>query len=163
LNLLRLCIRWRHDSWGRILRRSRLWLILILGIVVLSQTDLFLHSARMPPQTGAFAVPVPIYGPAVYVYAVLFVCALIALIIGSWRDLRQTSGSEHAELAFLIVGALTILVGTLLISFVLDFFDPESRHALIIGTLICEAHCRISIASIAKSTYRPRKCADLRR
>jgi two-component system sensor histidine kinase AtoS len=121
LNLLRLCIRWRQDTWRGILRRSWAWLVLMLGIVVLSQTDLFLHGARMPLPTAAFGAPVPIYGPGVYVYAALFVIAIVALIIGSWRDLRQTTGSEHAELAFLIVSALTILVGTLLISFVVDF------------------------------------------
>jgi nitrogen-specific signal transduction histidine kinase len=128
LNLLRLSIRWRQESWRSILRRSGGWLVLILGIVVLSQTDFFLHSARMPQQTGTIlAVPIPIYGPGVYLYTVLFVAAIVALIIGSWRDLRQTTGSEHAELAFLIVSALTILVGTLLLSFALDFFLAESQ------------------------------------
>jgi PAS domain S-box-containing protein len=128
LNLLRLSIRWRQETWRGILRRSGGWLVLMLGIVVLSQTDFFLQSARMPQQTGAtFAVPVPIYGPGVYVYAILFVAAIIALIIGSWRDLRQTTGSEHAELAFLIVSALTILVVALLLALALNFFMGQSQ------------------------------------
>jgi len=127
LNLLRLSIRWRQESWRGILRRSWGWLVLTLGIVALCQTDFFLQSVRIPTHAGqAIAGPILIYGSGGYIYAILFVAALVALIIGSWRDLRQTTGSEHAELAFLIVGALTILVGTLPLSFVLDFFLAES-------------------------------------
>ena len=128
LNLLRLSIRWRQESWRGILRRSWGWLVLTLGIVVLCQTDFFLRAARMPLQAGeAIAVPIPIYGPGSYIYAILLVAAIAALIIGSWRDLRQTTGSEHAELAFLIVSALTILVGTVLLSLVLDLFLAKSQ------------------------------------
>jgi nitrogen-specific signal transduction histidine kinase len=128
LNLLRLSIRWRQETWPGILRRSAGLLLLVLGIVVLSQTNFFLHGARMPEQVGSTSpVPIPIYGSGVYVYATLFVAAMITLIIGSWRDLRQTTGSEHAELAFLIVSALTILVGTLILSFVLAFIVAEAK------------------------------------
>lgn len=128
LNLLRLSIRWRQESWRGILRRSWGWLVLTLGIVVLCQTDFFLRAARMPLQAGeAIAVPIPIYGPGSYIYVIPLVAAIAALIIGSWRDLRQTKGSEHAELAFLIVSALTILVGTLPLSLVLDFFLAKSQ------------------------------------
>ena len=126
LNLLRLSIRWRQESWRGLLRRSWGWLVLTFGIVALCQTSFFLQTARIPPGAGeALAVPIPIYGDGAYIYAILFVAAIVALIIGSWRDLRQTTGSEHAELAFLIVGALTIMVGTLPLSFVLDFFLAE--------------------------------------
>jgi nitrogen-specific signal transduction histidine kinase len=128
LNLLRLSIRLRQETWSRILRRSGGLLVLVLGIAVLAQTDFFLHSARIPEQPGSTSlVPIPIYGPGIYVYAALFFAAVIALIVGSWRDLRQTTGSEHAELAFLIVSALTILVGTVVFSFALAFFVPESK------------------------------------
>jgi hypothetical protein len=128
LNLLRLSIRWRQESWGGILRRSWGWLVLTFGIVVLCQTDFFLKGARMPQHVGvALSAPVPVYGHAVYIYAFLFVTAIIALIVGSWRDLRQTTGSEHAELAFLLVGATTILAVSLLVAFILDFFVEESQ------------------------------------
>jgi PAS domain S-box-containing protein len=128
LNLLRFSIRWRQEGWGAILRRSWGWLMLTLGIAVLCQTDFFLRSARMPQQAAAaVAIPIPAYGPGIYLYAIFFVAGVIALIIGSLRDLRQTTGSEHAELAFLMVSALTILAGTLLFSFVLDYFVAESQ------------------------------------
>ena len=128
LNLLRLSIRWRQETWPGILRRSGAWLVLMLGTVVLSQTHFFLHSALMPQQVGSTsAVPIPVYGPGGYLYTILFGAATIALIIGSWRDLRETTGSEHAELAFLIVSALTILTGTLLISIALNFIMAQSQ------------------------------------
>jgi PAS domain S-box-containing protein len=128
LNLLRLSIRWRQEGWRGILRRSWGWLVLTLGIVVLCQTNSFLQGARMPQHVGtALSAPVPVYGKAVYLYAFLFVTAIIALAIGSWRYLRQTTGSEHAELAFLLVGATTILVVSLLVAFILDSFVEESQ------------------------------------
>jgi len=128
LNLLRLSIRWKQEKWLGILRRSWGWLVLTLGVGVLCQTHFFLRSARMPPQSGAAGtIPIPIYGPAIYLYAIFFIAGIIALVIGSWRDLRQTTGSEHAELAFLLVSATTILVVSLLVSFVLEFFVVESQ------------------------------------
>jgi PAS domain S-box-containing protein len=128
LNLLRLSIRWRQESWRGILRKSWGWLVLTFGIVVLCQTDFFLQTARVPVQAGeAIAAPIPVYGPAIHVYAIFFLIGIIALIIGSWRDLRQTTGSEHAELAFLMVSAITILAASLLLALILDFFVAESQ------------------------------------
>lgn len=128
LNLLRLSIRRRQEGWHGILRRSWGWLLLTLGIVILCQTKFFLHGTRMPQHAeGALALPVPVYGNAVYIYAIYFIVVIVALVIGSWRDLRQTTGGEHTELAFLLVGAITILATTLLLSFVLDYFVAESQ------------------------------------
>lgn len=128
LNLLRLSIRRGQEGWRGILRRSWGWLVLTLGIVVLCQTGFFLEGARMPQHVGgALALPVPVYGNAVYIYPIYFVAVIVALVIGSWRDLRQTTGGEHAELAFLLVGAITILASSLVLSFVLDLFVGESQ------------------------------------
>jgi PAS domain S-box-containing protein len=128
LNLLRLSIRRRQEGWHGILRRSWGWLLLTLGIVVLCQTKFFLQGTRMPQHMeGALALPVPVYGNAVYIYTIYFVIVIVALVIGSWRDLRQTTGGEHTELAFLLVSAITILATTLLLSFVLDYFVAESQ------------------------------------
>jgi PAS domain S-box-containing protein len=128
LNLLRLSIRRRQEGWQGIWRRSWGWLLLALGIVVLCQTKFFLEGARMPEHVeGALALPRPVYGNAVYIYATYFVCVFVALVIGSWRDLRQTTGGEHAELSFLLVSALTILATSLVLSFVLDYFVAESQ------------------------------------
>jgi PAS domain S-box-containing protein len=128
LNLLRLSIRWRQKSWRHILRRSWFWLVLTLGIIILCQTKSFLEGAQMPQRLGtAVVVPVPVYGNAVYLYATYFVVAIAALMFRSWRDLQQTTGAEHAELAFLSIGAVSILAFSLLLSFGLGFFVESSR------------------------------------
>ncbi len=128
LNLLRLSIRRRQEGWEGIWRRSWGWLLLALGIVVLCQTKFFLQGARMPQHVeGALSLPVPVYGNAVYIYLIYFVSVVVALVIGSWRDLRQTTGGEHAELSFLLVSALTILATSLVLSFLLDYFVAESQ------------------------------------
>ena len=99
LNLLRLSIRRSQEGWHGILRRSWGWLLLTLGIVVLCQTKFFLQGTRMPQHTqGALALPVPVYGNAVYIYAIYFGVVIVALVIGSWRDLRQTTGGGMRNL-----------------------------------------------------------------
>ena len=123
LNLLRLSIRWRREKWSEILRRSWIWLVLTLGIVVLCQTKFFLQAARLREHfQGALAMPEPIYGAGEYVYWLYFIAVIIALIVGSSRDLREARGGEHAELAFLLVGAVSILIVSLLATFVLERF-----------------------------------------
>src|SRR4029077_10139990 len=67
-NLLRLSIRERQKGWPGILRNSRAWLVITLGIVVLCQTKWFLKSAQMPHLTGG--APSPVYGEAVYLYVI---------------------------------------------------------------------------------------------
>ncbi len=65
------------------------------------------------------AAPIPVYGHGVSLYAAFFVAAIVALVISTWRDLRSTSGGEHAELAFILIGGLAALTFTLLFSFTL--------------------------------------------
>jgi PAS domain S-box-containing protein len=125
VNLLRLCVRQKYQGWRGILGQSRIWLLLTLAVVVLCQTKIFLHGAEMPHQTGG--APSPIYGYAVYVYAVYFVGAFVAVIVNYLRDLRKTTGGEQAELAFILVGAVSGVAFALLLSFVLEYFFGPSR------------------------------------
>jgi len=125
LNLLRLSVRQKQPDWRGLLRHSRVWLILTIAIVALCQTNAFLRGAEMPHQAGG--TPSPIYGPAVYLYAVYFVLAFVALIISYWRDLRKTTGGEHVELAFILIGAVAAMAIALLLSFVLEYFFGSSR------------------------------------
>jgi PAS domain S-box-containing protein len=126
LNLLRLSVRQREQSWREFLGHSRVWLAATLGIVALCQTDFFLQGAKIPNPIGS-AAPIPLYGPGVYLYAIFFVTAVIALIIGTWRDLRSTSGGEHAELAFILIGGLTGLTVALLLAFIVDVLLGPSQ------------------------------------
>jgi PAS domain S-box-containing protein len=125
-NLLRLCLLQREQSWRDILGRSRVWLIGALGVVALCQTDFFLQEARIPNPVGS-AAPIPVYGPGIFLYTAFFVAAIVALIVSTWRDLRRTSGGEHAELAFILIGGLSALTFTLLFSFALGLFIEPAR------------------------------------
>lgn len=124
-NLLRLSVRDRDLGWRNILGRSRIWLIATGGIVALCQTGFFLKAATIPHPIGS-APPIPLYGDGVFVYSAFFIATIIALIVSTWRDLRNTTGGEHAELAFILIGGLTALTFPVLLSFILGLFiEPE--------------------------------------
>ncbi len=123
LNLLRISLRWSHESWREILYRSRTWLGASLGVIIFCQTRWFLKGVQL---SSGLAGPKAIYGPAVYAYEAIFVGATVLLIIGTRRDLKQTSGGERAELGFILVGGIAVLV--LAVPFVLLlglFFAPS--------------------------------------
>ena len=73
------------------------------------------------------SAPKPIYGIGVYVYALYFATAIVALIIVSVRDLRAASGRQRAELGFILLGAILILAFTLAAYQILRFFFEPSR------------------------------------
>src|SRR5450432_4003885 len=126
LNLLRLAVRQREQSWGSVLRDSRWWLATTIGVAVLCQTKLFLKGAQLSQVIGV--APTPIYGWGMELaYNIYLGLALVALIIRYWRDLRNTTGSEHAELSFILMGAIAAIAFALLFSFVLDYFLGPSR------------------------------------
>ena len=125
-NLLRLSLLQREQSWANILRSSRVWLIGTIAVIALCQTDFFLHEATIPTPVGS-APPKPVYGNGMYLYAAFFVAAIIALIISTRRDLRSTSGGEHEELVFILIGGLAALTFALLLSFALGLFIESGR------------------------------------
>jgi PAS domain S-box-containing protein len=126
LNLLRLFVRQREQSWRDILGRSRVWLAATIGIVALCQTSFFLQGAEIPNPVGS-APPIPLYGHGVFLYTAFFVAAIIALVISTWRDLRSTAGGERVELAFILIGGLSGITFALLLSFTLGLFIESTR------------------------------------
>ena len=126
LNLLRLAVLDRDLSWLNILGRSRAWLAFTIGTVALCQTSFFLEGAKFPTPIGS-AAPSPLYGHGVFLYSLFLVAAIIALIIATWRDLRSTTGGEHAELAFILIGGLLALIFPLLLAFILELFIEPDR------------------------------------
>ncbi len=69
LNLLRLSIRWRQESWWAILRRSWVWIVLTLGIVLLCQSSYFLVGAEIPEHVGGtLAQAKAVYGPGINIF-----------------------------------------------------------------------------------------------
>ncbi|MEY2546106.1 MAG: hypothetical protein QOG48_1223 [Verrucomicrobiota bacterium] len=121
-NILRLSIRHYDENWPTLFRRCRSWLIATGAIVIFCQTPFFLHGAVVSPGSA----PAPIYGHAVYIYALYFAGAYIALVIAAVRDLRQTRGGERAELGFVLIGGVGTLGFTLGLSIILRrFIDPS--------------------------------------
>jgi two-component system sensor histidine kinase AtoS len=141
LNLLRLSIRWRQESWWAILRRSWVWIVLTLGIVLLCQTSYFLVGAEIPDHVGGtLAQAKAVYGPGINIFTAYLALCFIGLVVGCWRDLSQTTGGEHAELQVLIAGALTIMLTSLGLAVVLDYFLRD--------TLVWMAPLRIILFSL---------------
>src|SRR6202162_173430 len=124
LNLLRLCIRHEQETWTRIFRRSRVWMLLSFSVVLLCQTKVFLAAAQVAHTEAA---PTPIYGRAIYIYVVYFIGALVTLIITYLRDLRKTTGGERTELAFILIGGVATIAIALVITVVLDPFIEQAR------------------------------------
>src|SRR5205085_1172797 len=127
LNLLRLSITKRREGWLAILRSSGLWLASALAVAVLCQTQFFLHSARFPEHAARHPLPIPIYGFGFAIYVGYFAVASLILIVDYIRDVRATKGGEHAELAFILIGALSTLVLAVLIAVTLRFFIEPSQ------------------------------------
>ncbi|MBA3962716.1 MAG: PAS domain-containing protein [Chthoniobacterales bacterium] len=123
LNLLRLSVRQRHRSWRDLLSKSRLLFVLTLAVVCLCQTRFFLHGVVMSVSTSAS----PIYGLGVYVYSAFVAPSLLILCICYVRDLKRTSGSERAELTFILLGALGMICIAVILSFLLDYLIGPSR------------------------------------
>ena len=129
LNLLRLSVRQQLRGWRDLLSHSRVWLFLTLGIVILCQTRMFLMGAQMSVVPGL--PPRPIYGDGVYIFSAFFVAALVVLFASYWNDLRKTSGGEHAELSFILIGGIAAVSFTLALSFFLDYLIGPSRALLL--------------------------------
>jgi len=128
LNLLRLSVRQKLRNWRDLLGTSRVWLVVTIVVVGLCQTSFFLKGALMPETAGL--PPRPNYGQGGYIFATYFVAAFIVLIVSYWRDLQKTSGGEHAELSFILIGGIAAVGFALALSYVLDYLIGESRALL---------------------------------
>jgi PAS domain S-box-containing protein len=123
-NTLRLSIRERRRGWPSILHYSRLALVVTFAVIVLYQTKFFLRGVSIVWQEGASTARlVPIYNrPGFIAFAVYFAIAIFVLIFTYLRDLRRASGSERTELAFILTGAVSTLIYSVLTNAVLRFF-----------------------------------------
>jgi PAS domain S-box-containing protein len=128
VNLLRLSVRHSEQNWRDLLKNSRWWLLGTLSMGVLCQTTFFLRKARLgEAATNEVPLPIPDYGPGVWLYSAYFAAAILLLLVTTCRDLRQTTGREHAEIAFILMGAIVTLTLTLIIYQVLALFISSSK------------------------------------
>src|ERR1035441_7641365 len=126
-NILRLSIGERKRGWRFILRQSRVWLLVTAAIVCLCLTKFFLSGVVILPQIDHGPASRPIYGPGFLIHPVFFAVSLLILIINYVRDLRQTSGGERAELAFILIGATSTIVFSILANTVFRFFVEPTQ------------------------------------
>jgi PAS domain S-box-containing protein len=125
-NLLRVSIQ-QNRRWQEILSDTWIWLIAAIAVVIFCQTKFFLEGARFSRPPGAsILLPVPVYGQEAVFYFLYFVIAGLAVIINYARDVRHTSGSKRAELAFILTGAV-VAIATTFLSFSLSFFIERSQ------------------------------------
>ncbi len=95
-------------------------------VVGLCQTTLFLQGVNITPGGPAR----PIYGEAVYLYAVYLPISLIFLLIRGAGDLRTTSGGERAEISFILIGGIMAFALSLILAFLLDYLIGPARALL---------------------------------
>jgi PAS domain S-box-containing protein len=122
INLLRLSVVGERESWHRILRDSKVLLIVAAFLTILCQTPIFLRHATLS-FTGA--VPSPVYGPGIYLYAIAFGSTVIFLIISSIRGFRPATAGQRVEYTFVIFGGLfTVALFVLFFTLLQFFVDP---------------------------------------
>ncbi len=80
--------------------------------------------------TVPHSTPNPIYGWGLYPYSLFLVIGFVVLIFCYLRDLKRTTGSERAELTFILIGAIGAVCFAVILSFLLDYFIGQSRARL---------------------------------
>ena len=59
-----------------------------------------------------------------------FAVALVGLLVSGWQDLRNTSGGEHAEITFILIGGTSALAFAIIFAFFLDYLIGPSQALL---------------------------------
>ena len=128
LNLLRLTIRNRQSRWHHLLRDSLPWFAVGLAVVVLCQTSFFIRGVRLNVDniTGLSA-PDPIPAAGFLIFNVYFLAAVATLIFQITRDLRMLAGSQRSEMAFIMIGAVVMLVSAVPLQLLLKLFVDTSK------------------------------------
>jgi PAS domain S-box-containing protein len=127
LNLLRITLRRRQETWRQILHRARIWIAATIVMVGLCQTSFFLEGAHVVGSRGT-AAPAPVYGTVGgWVFAIYFGAATAFLIFTAVRDLGKTAGSQHTEISFVLLGGISVVALPLLLAFVLDALIGPSK------------------------------------
>jgi hypothetical protein len=119
LNLLRISIRDRSETWSALARAGMFSIVAGLAAVAFCQTDFFVYGARFADAAasgGGIKPPEAVYGSGFPLYALYFAGATAALLFNYIRDVRATTGAEHAELSFILIGEVTALIVSVLLA-----------------------------------------------
>jgi PAS domain S-box-containing protein len=127
-NILRFSILRSSGTWFSILRASWLWIAAGLIIVALCQTKFFLHDVHFTAHVNELRPPpIPTYGRGFVLFIAYFVIATTAVLAGYIQDVRRTTGREHAELSFVLIGTTSALAFSLLLTFLLRLFIEPAQ------------------------------------
>lgn len=109
---LRLAVLQPERKFRSILFHSPFWLTTSLLMSAMCQTSFFLRSAELP-DSGAWGVPVPVYGPGILIFGLYFAGTMIALISRYVSGIRTADGIRKTEIQFIILSwAVGTIVGT---------------------------------------------------
>ncbi len=110
LNLLRLGLTRPNDSWQALLKASRYWIFWSLVGIALSQTPWFVAGAHLGDPLPTSPPKESYCLPGLVIYVTIALSAAIILLISAVRDLYRARGEQHAELAFVMIGGLFVLI-----------------------------------------------------
>ncbi|MFA7256808.1 MAG: ATP-binding protein [Kiritimatiellales bacterium] len=102
--ILRIVVVEPDIGFFRLCYKLRYLLLAIFLVVVLCQTDFFLHSASFSDSVET--IPLLEYGAGIALYIAYFVAAAIGMIISVPRIFKKTTGVQRAESQFLLFGWL---------------------------------------------------------
>jgi nitrogen-specific signal transduction histidine kinase len=120
LNLLRLAMKQQERSWRDILYEARYWIFWTAVAVAITQTKWFVSGAHLSDPLSN-SIPKAVYDlSGMVAYGAISVAAAITLMVNSVRDLRGASGEKHAELAFVMIGGLLVVIIPVVITLALQ-------------------------------------------
>ena len=133
-NLLRLAIKFPHDSWWKVVVRSAWFVVISLGVGALCQTNFFMHSVALPNR-AVFPMEVaePVYGVGFTIYTTYFIVALGLLAIAFIRDGQATRGMQQLELHFAFLGCCVGVLTGMTLALLLPALTGSSQSAQFAG------------------------------
>jgi signal transduction histidine kinase len=118
--LLRLSIKYPSESWGNLLRRCAVQILLNVVIIFICFLPSFTQSVEFPPPGSAAILPQPVYGHLYIFFVLYFVGSICVLGFNLFLDRKRLQGAQRLESEFLVFACLSgLCVGAIGILFVL--------------------------------------------
>lgn len=100
-------------SWMKLLAAMWKEAIAPCAMLLLAATPFYLKGVTQPT-SGLSALPEPMYGPGVFLYALYFIVYLVHISFSFVRDIRVSRGIQRTEIQFLLLGGFSgIFIGVL--------------------------------------------------
>lgn len=115
IDIMRLAITGHAGYRQKVKKRTALWLIMTIPVVLLCQTNWFIKGAVI--NLGNFHQP--IYGNGNIFYTIFFILAIVLLLIELSKDLKTLNGVHRAELHFTLLGCAIGLLSAIALTQIL--------------------------------------------